>query len=287
MVEQSEGVSRRRPERMATNMRWAWVAGVTVFLTVVVAGEPRVTAAPTLAPNAWAVLIEHNWFHGRYPDLLVAYVNSTRMLTALIRRGVPADHILLIRDNPDRRLLQQATDWLAARVRPGDVALLYVAGEYKFYDRELMWDATLPDRWRRIPTSRRVLIVETCFAERLTDAVRGIPGVGLPSVGRNEGDWWGLRETDHLIRGGTFTYFLARALEAQPASGPLDFNGAFSKALMGTQDYFRTVIATIPGALNSFHAMGDFPERLATFPNPRLIEETGEPASSARATSTP
>lgn len=265
-------------------MRWAWVAGVTVLLTVVVAGEPRVTAALTPAPNAWAVLIEHNSFHGRYPDLPVGYVNSTRMLTALVRRGVPADHILLIRDSVDPRLLDHATEWLAARVQPGDVALLYVAGEYKFYDRELMWDATLPGLWRRVPTSRRVLIVEACFAGRLTEAIKGMAGVGLPAVGPNEWDWWGL--SGRFIRGGTFTYFLARALESQPPDTPLDFTEAFPQAVSGAREYFRTVITATPGALDSFHAMGDFPERLATFPNPRLVEER-DPASTARATGTP
>jgi hypothetical protein len=268
-------------------MRWAWALGVTLFLTVMVVGGPRATAAPTLAPDAWAVLIEHNSFHGLYYDLPVGYVNSSRMLTALLRRGVPAGHILLVRDNPDRRLLQRATVWLAERVRPGDIALLYVAGEYNFYDRELKWNATLPEGWRRIPTSQRVLIVETCFAERLTDAIRGIPGIGLPSVGRNEWDWWGLRDEGNLIRGGMFTYFLAKAIETQPASAPLDFAGVFSEALVSAQNYFRTVITTTPGALDSFHALGSFPERLATFPNAHLIEEAGEPASSAGATSTP
>jgi hypothetical protein len=286
MAKPPEGILRRRPERMATNMRWAGVAGVIVLLTVVLAGQPGVAAAPALAPTAWAVLIEHNSYGGHYLDLPVGYVNSTRMLTLLIARGWPADHILLVRDSLDRRLLPHATDWLAARVRPGDLALLYVAGEYKFYEQELTWNATLPGLWRRVPTSRRVLIVETCFAERLTAAVKGIPGVGLPSVGRNEWNWWGLRETNRLIRGGSFTYFLVRALESQPKDAPLDFSMAFSKAVPDAQEYFRTVIAVTPGALDPFHVRGNFPERLSTFPNPHLVEEADVPASSARA-STP
>jgi hypothetical protein len=268
-------------------MRWGGVAGVIVLLTVVLAGQPRVTAAPLRPSTTWAVLIENNAFHGRYPDLPVGYANSTRMLNALVRRGVPASQIRLLRDSSGRGSLQNATDWLAARVGPGDVALLYVAGEYEFYRQDLMWDAALPEGWRRIPTAHRVLIVETCYAERLTDAVKGIPGVGLPAVGRNELNWWGLRETDRLIRGGTFTYFLSRVLESEPASAPPDFGRAFSRALTGAQEYFRTVIATTPGALDPFHARGSYPERLATFPNPQLIEETSEPAASAPAPSTP
>lgn len=266
-------------------MRWAGVAGVIVLLTVVLAGQPRVAAAPTLAPAAWAVLIEHNSYSGHYQDLPVGYVNSTRMLTLLMRRGWPADHILLVRDSLDRRLLSHATAWLAARVQPGDLALLYVAGEYRFYEQELTWAATLPGLWRRIPTPRRVMIVETCFAERLTAAVKGIPGIGLPSVGDNEWDWWGLRETNRLIRGGSFTYFLVRALESQPKEAPLDFPVAFSTAVSDAQEYFRTVIATTPGALDPFHVRGSFPERLSTFPNPHLVEEAGDSASSARVTS--
>jgi hypothetical protein len=81
-----------------------------------------------------------------------------------------------------------------------------------------------------------VLIVETCFASRLTAAVTGIPGLGLPAVGRH-------------------------------------FAGAFVTAVAGAQEYFHTVIATTPRALASFHARNSYPEHLATFPNPRLTQE--------------
>ncbi len=268
-------------------MKGAGLVGVAILLTAVVAGAPRVTAAPTPGPANWAVLIEHNSYPDRYPNLPVGYINSTRILTALARRGWSSDHILLLRDNRDPALLRYATGWLAARVRPGDGALLYVAGEYQFFDRDLMWDTTFPALWKRVPTPHRVLIVEACFAERMTAVATGIPGIGLPAVGRDELDWWGFRETDRLIRGGTFTYFLARALESQPADMPLDFTGAFVTAVTNAQEYFRSVIVTTPGALESFHARASFPEHLTTFPNPHLVREAGDPAAPAKATSDP
>jgi len=209
------------------------------------------------------------------------------MLTTLVRRGTPADHVLLLRDSSDVTLLRQATGWLAARVRPGDVALLYVAGEYQFFDKDLKWETTFPMLWKRLPTSQRVLIVEACYAERLTEAVKGIPGLALPAVGRDELDWWGLRATGPLIRGGTFTYFLAHALLWQPVDDPLDFTAAFATAVASAQEYFRTVIATTPGALDSFHAMGGFPERLATFPNPHPLQELGDTTASVDGTRDP
>src|ERR1700737_943739 len=121
------GVSNRCPER-DRRMNRPRAVGIVVLLTALLAGFPPVTGAQTAAPAAWAVLIESNSYHGRYRDLPVGYINSTRLLTSLARRGWPVDHILLIRDSTDRALLGHATDWLAARVRPGDVALLYVAG---------------------------------------------------------------------------------------------------------------------------------------------------------------
>ena len=268
-------------------MKGVELVGVAILLLAVVAGAPRVTAAAASGPTSWAVLIEYNLYHDHYPDLRVGYINSTRMLTVLARRGWPADHMLLLRDSQDRAVLRHAIGWLAARVRLGDDALFYVAGEYQFFDRDLMWDMTFPALWKRVPTPHRVLIVETCFAERMTAVVRRIPGFGLPAVGRDERDWWGLRDTDRLIRGGAFTYFLSHALESQPADMPLDFAGAFGTAVTSAQAYFRTVIATTPGALDSFHAMGDFPERLATFPNPHLVEEIADPVASTRATTDP
>jgi len=274
-------------EKWQRPMKGARVLGVAVLLTIMLAGLSRVAAAPISAPATWAVLIESNSYQGRYANLPVGYINSRRMLTTLLRRGWSSDHILLVRDSQDRALLQHATGWLAARVRPDDLVVFYVAGEYQFFDKDLMWDSTFPGLWKRVPSSQRVLIVETCYAERLTSAVKGIPGIALPAVGRNELDWWGLRETDRLIRGGTFTYFFTRALEQQPAETPMDFTAAFAKAVAGTQEYFRTVIASTPGALNSYHAMGDFPERLTAFPNPHLAEEAADPATSAEAPPNP
>jgi hypothetical protein len=268
-------------------MKGAGVAGLAILLIAALVGGSHAVAAPTALPATWAVLIESNWYHGRYADLPVGYINSTRMLATLTRRGSPSDHVLLIRDSADRAVLRHATDWLAARVGPGDIAVVYIAGEYQFFDKDLAWDKTFPGLWRRIPTAHRVLIVETCFAERLTAALRGAPGLGLPAVGRDERDWWGLRETGSVIRGGSFTYFLAHALEGQSVDVPLDFSAAFATAVASAQEYFHTVIATTPGALNPFHATGDFPERLATFPNPHLIEEIDAQSASVDAAHDP
>ena len=259
--------------RTKAGMRWCRLAGIAVLLSAVLSAPRWGTAASVSAPAAWAALVEHNSYDGRYDDLPVGYINSARILTVLIRRGWPPEHILLVRDSPDHATVHRAAEWLAAHVRPEDTALLYVAGEYQFFDRDLKWGATLPPLWRRIETSHRVLIVETCFAGRLTAAVTGIPGLGLPAVGRDELDWWGLRNADRLIQGGSFTYFLARALDSQPGGAPLDFAGAFVTAVAGAQEYFHSVIVTTPRALASFHARNSYPEHLTTFPNPRLTQE--------------
>lgn len=244
-------------------------------------------AAPEPASSGWAVLMEDNAFRGRYPDLPVGYINSTRMLTALVRRGWPTDHVLLVRDSPGAAALSHAVHWLATHVHPGELAMFYVASEYRFVARDLGWAAAFPRLWQTVPTSHRVLIVETCYAERLTDAARSSPGLGLPAVGRSELDWWGLRDRAGLIKGGTFTFFLARALEAQPTGLPLDFQDAFAQAVASSQEYFRTMIAPTPGALDAFHALGSFPERLATFPNPRLAHGLSESPDPAAAVSRP
>jgi hypothetical protein len=262
-----------------SNVRWLAVTGIGLLIAVVLGGDLRAATALPSPPSNWAVLIEHNSFSGRYPDLPVAYANSTRMLTVLTRRGWSPDHILLLRNDLDPMLLQHSVGWLAARVRPGDTALLYVASEYQWLDGNLGWDLVIPPIWKNLRTSRRVLIAEACFAQRLADAVRGIPGLALPAVGRDELDWWGVRETGKIMRGAPFTYFLGRALAAQPEGAPLDFAAAFPEAVAGAREYFRTVIATTPGALNSFHDRGSHPERLARFPNPHLVggDETVDP----------
>jgi len=270
----------RRPERHPRTK--AGVRGrrlaAWVVLAAVLAGPPRITASAA-ASEDWATLIEFDTYGGAYPDLPVGDVNSTRMLSALMRRGWPVDHVLVLRDSADRTALSRAAAWLAARVRPGDTALLYVAGEYQFFEHELHWDAAFPALWGGVPTPRRVLIVETCFAERLGAAADSLPGLALPAVGRDELDWWGLRDSGRVMRGASFSYFLARALEQQPADSPADFAAAFAAAAAGTREYFRGVIAATPSALASFHARGSYPERMPAFPNPHLLEhpESGTP----------
>ena len=252
-------------------MRGIRLLRVALVLSLVITA-PRAVAAPAPAPAGWAVLMEHNSFHGRYPDLPVGYINSTRMLTALVRHGWPADHILLMRDARSPKALSDAVSWLASHARPGEIAVFYVASEYQYLERDLGWNRVFPRLWQTIPTSHRVLIAETCYAERFTDAASSVSGLGLPAVGRQELDWWGVRDQGGLIRGGTFTFFLAGALAAQPDGAPLDFSEAFTHAVAGAQEYLRTMIARTSGALDAFHAQGSFPERQATFPNPRLVQ---------------
>jgi hypothetical protein len=260
-------------------MKWVGVAAIVALLTTMPGGYLRASAEPAAAPG-WAVLIENDSYAGRHRELPVAYINSTRMLRVLTRRGWPADHVLLVRDSLDQQTLSTALGWLAAHVRPGEMALFYVAGEYQFFARDLHWSAAVPALWRRVPTMRRVMVVETCFAERLALAARGIPGLALAAVARDEWDWWGLRDNGPVMRGAPFTYFLAKALEDQPWDAPLDFEAAFVQASAGVQAYFHDVIVTTPGALDAFHAISAYPERLAIFPNPQLMAQ-GETTGSS------
>jgi hypothetical protein len=254
--------------------------GLCLFIPVLIPllalfglGSPAPASPP--APSGWAVLIENDWYGGFYPDLPVGYANSTRMLEALLRKGWPADHILLIRDSLDPNLLQHSLGWLAAHVQSSDTALFYVAGEYYHFANTLKWTSEFRTLWQAIPTSRRVLIAETCFAERLTQAASGIPGIALPAVGRDEWNLWGLRQTDRLIKGGAFTYYLTSALAAQPDGAPLAFAAAFRHALVEARAYFRAVLGGVPEALAAFHARGAYPEGFSQYPNPHLLEEDG------------
>jgi hypothetical protein len=246
------------------------------------AGRSVAGPASPARPAGWAVIFENDWYSGRYHGLPDGYRNSTRMLGVLVGRGWPADHILLVRDNLDPRALPRALRWLAVHVRPGDTALLYVAGEYEFLARDLEWARTVPPLWRRVRTSRRVVIVESCFAERLASAVRTIPGMALPAVGADEWDLWGFHATGPLIQGGAFTYYLARALEQEPRDAPLAFGPAFADAVVETRAYFRTVVMNDPVARDAYHAVGAFPERLAQFPNPHLIRGESDVSMAAR-----
>jgi hypothetical protein len=260
-------------ERHRIRGKWALVP-VLISLLVFVAPRGLASASPA-PPSGWAVLIENDWYGGFYPDLPVGYINSTRMLGALTHMGWPADHILLLRDDLDPNLLRRSLGWLAAHVHSGDTAVWYFAGEYYYFAKLLHWNSEFRSLWRAIPTSRRVMIAETCFAERFTQAALGIPGLALPAVGPDEWDMWGLRTSGHLIRGGAFTYFLATALAAQPSGTPRAFAEAFRDAIAGVQGYFHTVLQVVPEALSAFHTVGAHPEGLAQFPNPHLLEADG------------
>lgn len=272
----------------SSTARMAWVGvGAILVITLVSGGQPGVASASSASPSQWAVLIEGDSYGGRYPSLPVGYVNSTRMLRVLLRHGWAADHILLIRDSLDPALLKRSVGWLAAHVQPGDTALFYIAGEFNYLTDHLRWTETFPALWRTVPTSERVLIMETCYAQRLADSVIGIPGMALPAVGSGELDVWSVRQTDRLIQGGAFTYFLTQALEREPEDVPLDFASAFRSAVEASQEYFRTVMRMTPAVLAVFHNGGAYPETLPIFPNPHLLETGPAPTLAQGASASP
>jgi len=165
-------------------------------------------AAPARQPQRWAVIVGVNDYIDYTADEpggdLLGAVNDARSMHDVLvaRYAFPRDHILLLLDTVATRaaIRSALTEWLPARVQQGDVAVFYFAGHGSLAVDELdggdeadgldeticpadvMRNASTNDirddelrAWLMgVPTSQRVVILDSCHSGTATRAVAGM-----------------------------------------------------------------------------------------------------------------
>jgi len=229
--------------------------------------------------DRWAVLLEMNEFPEGWSDLPVEFINSERMQTALFSLGWENDSLYGVNGNLSMQVVQEAVEWLTNRTDSDDIALLYIFTHGMWMRDVLHWNDWFPLEWEKLNTSRKMLIVDTCLAEKFIDPIRDDPSphISLACCSVDEVSWAGLEEEGLPIIGSVWNYYLTNAL--CNVSADLDFNGfvsveeAFNFSTPLVQRYMNETVFAVPEFLESYHDIGIYPENYDAYPHPVMDNE--------------
>jgi hypothetical protein len=224
--------------------------------------------------DGWAVLLEMNEFPEGWSDLPIEFINSERIQTVLISVGWQSDHICTIHENLTILVIQEAVEWLVNNTDCDDIALLYISTHGMWMRNVLLWNDWFPVEWEKLNTSKKVLMVDTCFAEEFIDPIRDetSPHISLACCSADEISWAGLEEEGLPIIGSVWNYYFTNAL--CNASADLDNNGftsieeAFNFSTPLAQRYMNETVFTVAEFLESYHDIGIYPENQDAYPHP-------------------
>jgi len=274
-----------------------------VVLVLVAAGLPSCVSdvAPTSTPmptptctpdppgdgvvRGWAVLAEKDDYQDvQMTDLPIDYVNVTLLRQQLLAAGWPESHIRELREF-DADGIRQGLGWLAANADEDDVAFFYVFAHGRYLRQVVEWGEFFAADWTEVRSERRVLVVDACQAELLTDAVKDDPRphLSIAAVNKDEFGWAGLEEEGLPIIGAVFTHYFAAALGDASRTADADGNGRVSlqeaarQADAQQRAYMHDVILKVPEFVEMYHKIGYYPERDPGFPHVVVDDAIGAP----------
>lgn len=254
-----------------------------VIVLVLIPGCERIGSSDGNPVEGWAILAEKDDYRDlNMTDMLVDYIDITRMRQALEKSGWNPDYIHDLREF-DQEILQVELDWLEENADENDIVILYVTAHGDYLLDVLRWRSFFTDEWEHISSQRRLLVVDSCQATNLTYAVISDPSphLSIAAVDGDEYAWKGLEEKGLAIVGGVFTYYFSSALNDPNA----DINGdgrvsVQEAALMAEEqqrNYFHEVVLVVPKFVDMFHALAVAPERDPDYPHVIVDDTIGEP----------
>jgi len=273
------------------------VSGVLVSMAVTATRSPQSSSDDVV--TGWAILAEKNDYSDIdiLGDLQVDFVNTSRLRPVLEDAGWEPDHIRELRDF-DRETLVNGLDWLAANVDEDDIVFLYVGAHGGFYLPEetvgldpmsrirtdmLKWDEFFPGEWKQIPSHRRVLVTDSCFAASYTGVISEDPSpyISIAAVAGDEGVSWGTEEEGLPIIGSVFTHYFAAAFGNPEADTDTDGLVSVQEAALLAEAqqraYMHDVVLTVLRFVESFHRAGVSPENDLAYPHVVVDDAIGKP----------
>lgn len=203
-------------------------------------------------------------------DLLVDYVDLTRLREALESLGWPAESIIELREFTREDLLAEM-DRLEAQADANDLVFFYVASHGRYLSDVVVWQDFFPAEWEEIPSLNKVLLVDSCQAAKFTNQLSGEVGLTIAAVDEDEYGWKGIEEEGLPIVGGIFTYYFAKALTDPAADGNGDGKISVQEAALAAEelqrDYMHDVVFSVPEFLEGYYGLGVEPDKDETFPD--------------------
>lgn len=203
-------------------------------------------------------------------DLLVDYVDLTRLRAALESLGWPAESIIELREFTREDLIVEL-DRLEAQADANDLVFFYVTGHGRYLSDVVVWQDFFPAEWEEIPSLNKVLLVDSCQAAKFTKQLSGEVGLAIAAVDKDEYGWKGIEEERLPIVGGIFTYYFAEALTDPAADSNGDGQISVQEAALAAEekqrDYMHEVVFSVPEFVEGYHSIGVEPEKDKTFPD--------------------
>ena len=234
-----------------------------------------VEAAPS-GLNSWAVLLEMNEFPEGWTDLNVDFINTQRMREALRNLGWRDDHMYIVNGNITITVLQDAIEWLKNKADASSTVLLYIFTHGVWIRDVLLWNTWFPDEWQKIIASKKILAIDTCFAEEFLEPMKNDPSphIHLGCCSTGEVSWAGLEEEGLPIIGSVWNYYLTNALCNSSAdydnNGLISVEEAFNFSAPLVQQYMNRTVFTVSEFLESYHRISIYPELLNAYPHPTM-----------------
>jgi hypothetical protein len=214
--------------------------------------------------------------------LPVEHINTLRLHDVLGAAGWQADHVQEVREF-DRDALRAGLAWLAEEADEDDIVFLYVAAHGKYLSDVIAWEQFFAGDWAAVPSQRRVLLVDSCFAGTFTDDVEDDrrPHLSIAAVAEDELGWCGLEEEGLPIIGNVFTHYFAAAFAEGEADGDGDARVSVQEATLWAEEqqraYMHEVVFAVPEFLEGYHQYGFFPEKDPLFPDVQVVDALGAP----------
>ena len=241
-------------------------------------GNPT-TATPDPGPvEVYAVLAEKDDYKDvGMSDLLVDYIDIIRIREKLESLGWPAENITELREFT-RESLMVELDRLENQVDSNDLVLVYITAHGRYLSDEIVWRGFFPEEWEEIPSTNKVLIVDSCQAAKFTRQLNGELGLAIAAVDEDEYGWKGIEKEGLPIVGGIFTYYFVEALTnpAADGDGQVSVQEAALVAEKAQREYMHEVVFAVPEFVDMYHNIGVEPEKDPTFPDVIIIDSLGE-----------
>ena len=242
--------------------------------------------------DGYAVILEANDHPDDWSDVMVDYIHRDRIIEQLTTFGWSEEDMYIALDHDvTRETVEDALAWLGRRITSEDIVLFYITAHGLYLDRVVDLDSLLPARWAQLPTERKLLVVDACFAGRFTrpamyresippegtagTTVDAVPGVSLGACAYDEVSWGGVEEEGLPIIGSVLSYYFCETLADSSLDsdddGYVSVEEAFPSIYERTRAYMRDVVFQVPDFLDLL--LDSFPDAdPGDYPHPELID---------------
>ncbi len=236
--------------------------------------DPAAASLPDDNPvEYYAVLAEKdNYADVDMTNLPVDYIDIQRLRKVLEELGWDPAQIHDLKEFT-REDLQLELDWLEERVDANDLVFFYVTAHGNYLRYDVDWEEFFATEWAEIPSSRRVLVIDSCTAAEFTKPIAKDPRphLSIAAVDEDEYGWKGLAEEGLPIVGGVFTFYFTEGLQDpqadQNGDGRISIREAALFAEAKQRTYMNEVVFGVDEFLEMYHDLGVRPDQDKKFPD--------------------